>query len=261
MRRKSSLIFLLGVAALAVGAAELPPYTRWSPQRVRSILTESPWAQRVVWTRMVNTSGLQDRRVEDMSQDQTLIVHVQLFSSRPIRQAYAAASARGDVDRLQRLHDFANREFPDEIVISWLVDSEPKGSPIYYRVVDKLHSMALADLAADTFLATSRGRRVQLAKFIPPTPDGTGAKFVFPRQLPDGSPLLSDEDKSFTFQAAPIRIVGEEVLKARGVTVKHGVPPFMRDHVLSLRANEVTDVTVRATFKVSKLAAYGQIDY
>jgi len=111
-----------------------------------------------------------------------------------------------------------------------VLDSKPKGATSVADLDRQLRTLAVGELANETFLATSSGKKVFLKDYIPPTPDGTGAKFVFPRFLPDGTPLITAADKTLRFQTKKFQ---------------------MRDD----------DISVDATFKLDKMIFNGQLDY
>ena len=60
-------------------------------------------------------------------------------------------------------------------------------------------------LKQSVYLIGQSTGRVQLAEYYSPSPDGTGAKFIFPRVV-NGKPLVSPEDSEvrFEFYAGPL---------------------------------------------------------
>ncbi len=242
------LIAALTLTLAAAGFWEKKPYTHWSEKDARKMLEKSPWCYEFNWGRQSNigsdvtgpsigsvpsptsTPADDSRGVTDAEREFITIVRVMLFSSRPIRQAYATLIAKGDKARLEKLKDFAERDFGDEIVIAWVIDSKPKGATSVFDLDRQLRALAVGELANDTFIASSSGKKVYIKDFIPPTSDGTGAKFVFPRTMPDGTPFLTAADKSFRFQTRKFK---------------------MKDDA----------VAVDATFKVEDLQLAGQLEY
>ncbi|HOB51384.1 MAG TPA: hypothetical protein PK176_01290 [Acidobacteriota bacterium] len=253
LRLFMGLIGLIALAAATLSAAdywEKKPYAKWSEKEARKMIMQSPWCVEFSWS-STGSSG------DSLTQDATAyepsspvgtatsrgatdtvgsereiltIVRVMLFSSRPVRSAVAVLAAKGDAGRIERLKDFAERDFGDEIVVAWVLDSKPKGATSVADLDRQLRALAVGELANETFLATSSGKKVFLKDYIPPTPDGTGAKFVFPRFLPDGTPLITAADKTLRFQTKKFQ---------------------MRDD----------DISVDATFKLDKMIFNGQLDY
>ena len=247
------MIGLVALAGASLSAAEYwekKPYAKWSEKEARKMIMKSPWCVEFSWS-STGSGG------SDLTQDASTyepaspvgtatsrgatdtvgsereiltIVRVMLFSSRPVRSAVAVLAAKGDAGRLQRLKDFAERDFGDEIVVAWVLDSKPKGATSVFDLDRQLRSLAVGELANDTYLASSSGKKVYIKDFIQPTNDGTGAKFVFPRTMPDGAPFLTAADKSFRFQTRKFK---------------------MKDDA----------VAVDATFKVEDLQLAGQLEY
>ncbi len=65
---------------------------------------------------------------------------------------------------------------------------------------DELMPLTLSDLEKLTFLAINEARKLHLVRYDPPGLDGLGAKFYFPRTLPDGSPFVQPGDKELRFE-------------------------------------------------------------
>ena len=62
-------------------------------------------------------------------------------------------------------------------------------------------NLEFSTLKPVTFLSTKTGKRVGLARYEEPGPDDLGAKFYFPRALPDGRPFMTPEDKEVRFES------------------------------------------------------------
>jgi hypothetical protein len=65
---------------------------------------------------------------------------------------------------------------------------------------DELSNVDQSKLAAITSLATNTGKKVELADYRPPDSRQAGATYYFPRNLPDGAPLVSGSDKELIFE-------------------------------------------------------------
>jgi hypothetical protein len=252
MKRTTLLIALIAILLVGVVLAadfwEKKPYNQWKEKDCLKMLESSPWVYDFRLARMgdiganvrgpkppqtttTGDSGSSGSSGEfDYERESVTIIRIALFSSHPIRQAYVAIAAKGDAGRIQKMKDFATRDAGDEIVLAWTLDSRPKRNESVQLLDKQLRTLTLGELKNDTYLATDDGRKVFLKDYIPPTPDGTGAKFVFPRTLEDGSPLITPDVKSFKFQTIQFHFKDE-------------------------------DVAVDATFKVDKLMYNGQLDY
>ena len=248
------LLLVLLVAGSVMGADfwEKKTFDKWKEKEAVKILENSPWTYQFSWghigdigrnmesptqrtpqTSSDDTSTLSgDGPGESVASEREFIVFIrlQLFSSRPVRQALAVRFSKGDPARLERQRDFATRDFGDEIVISCILDSKPKGVSALVDLDAAFNALTYTALANNTFIATDRGKKVYIKDYIPPTKDGTGAKFVFPRFLEDGSPLIGPDVQSFRFQTIKFKIKDEEV-------------------------------AVDATYKISKMMFNGQVEY
>jgi hypothetical protein len=194
------------------------------------------------------------------TEGERLEVYVQLFSSHPIRQALAVLAAEGDAGRLRRWREFATRDFEEEIVVSWIARSKPQGSGVLTDLMSQLRRMSLADLKQNTFLTTSSGRKVEIRDYIPPTPDGTGAKFIFPRRLPDGSPLVTPEDDELVFQTRPITLDLGPRLPGVNCKAMVEIAPT-RDYVREMKRTAGEEFRVTASFSLRKLVFRGTTDF
>jgi len=67
------------------------------------------------------------------------------------------------------------------------------------RELRTFFQMATADLLKQrVYLISQRLGRVELREYFPPSADGTGAKFIFPRVV-NGQPVFGPQDKEIRF--------------------------------------------------------------
>ena len=131
---------------------------------------------------------------------------VRLFSALPVRQAYVrlfrllsgsddlSVEQREDLDR--RLLP-ALRPLDDEIVISLdLESSDPETSS---QLGQQLKDGTLNQFRQSARLISERLGQVQLVDYVPPSPDGSGAKFVFPRRI-ERTPVVLPTDSALEFE-------------------------------------------------------------
>ena len=128
------------------------------------------------------------------------------------------------------MKDFATRDTGDEIILAWTLDSKPKRTDGLMDLERQLHALNLGELNNNTFIATDTGKKVYIKDYIQPTPDGTGAKFIFPRNLEDGTPLIGPDVKTLRFQTKRFQIKDDEI-------------------------------AIDATFKVGKMNFDGKLEY
>lgn len=102
-----------------------------------------------------------------------------------------------DHEQLQRFVDQTNDQ---SIVVALTLSSRPSGTSSINGYRSALMKLTSPTLASNTLLATSSGRKVFLTRYDPPGNDGLGAKYYFPRNLPDGTPLVTAVDKEIRFE-------------------------------------------------------------
>jgi hypothetical protein len=72
--------------------------------------------------------------------------------------------------------------------------------PIDEANTDLLSNLKTSEIANQTHLATDGSKKVPLAQFDPVGANGYGVKFIFPRNLSDGSPLVAPGNKEIRFE-------------------------------------------------------------
>jgi hypothetical protein len=194
---------------------EKKPYTQWSLFEVREMLQNSPW-------------GISAGVAPFEPGPANGFYQVRLLTARPIEEALLRLGALESSDptvsieeiqgteaekeniRLQkylasekgRLMSQLDRQF---IVVSLTIHAAKE------LVKDPRLPYRFADLRPPTTLSTDTGRRVRMIRFIPPDKHELGAIFYFPRNLPNGSPLVTAADKELQFKV---------IVKGNAVTAK-----------------------------------------
>ncbi|MBI1940378.1 MAG: hypothetical protein HYS33_02595 [Acidobacteria bacterium] len=182
------------------------PYTRWDKKDVVRMINDSPWAQIQTFSR-----GL-ERNLEQsvggagvgVSGDREIYnkFTVRFFSALPVREAYvrmfqiannydeATPEQKAEFD--QRFNRALNLDVADRVILAVeFASNEPQTN----RDMKQFFDLATAEtLKQSVYLISQRLGRVQLKEYYPPSPDGTGAKFVFPRTV-DGQAVLAPSDK------------------------------------------------------------------
>lgn len=238
MNRFKTILFLgtilaLGTFALAAEAWQTKPYTEWNVKDATRLLDKSPWVSVFSWgdtTAMRNIANEADDMSMGSEREWVILITSRLFTARPVRQAYVVLRAKGDKAALEKYKDFATADINEEIIVSWTYDSKPKGVSALRDLDALVRSVSVADLKPSTFIVTDAGKRVYIQDYRPPTKDGTGAKFSFPRTLEDGTPLIDENTKTLRFQTGYFRL---------------------KDQVIS----------VDATFKLKEMAFEGKAEY
>jgi hypothetical protein len=217
--KKLMIALLLLAAASAVPAPaqkKLKPWTEWSKKEAQAILDDSPWGQTQIET---DTSEMffrpqADPNVSpgtaDPARDQrgatnqavSVKFRIHFLSAKPIRQAVARLIELGqekpDPAVASYMRDFVERRFDKWIAVAVTVES--RDQRYSGEALQAFNSAVTAALKNNTYLERKDGRRVFLALYQPPTTDGLGAKFIFPREV-DGKPFLDGESGEVRFSA------------------------------------------------------------
>lgn len=208
----SSLVF----ARLPQKQKTEKPWTEWTQKEAEKILNSSPWAQAQVDTdtsEMFYTptndprvSGRQTantgQRVESGARNQPVNVKfvVRFFSARPIRQALVRLmelKQKSEPDIMERMHAFANVKSGESIILTLSV--ETTDGRYSGPALQAMSSAITATLKNETYLERD-GKRHFLHEYVPPGPDGFGARFIFLRNV-DERPFIeanSGEVRFFT---------------------------------------------------------------
>ena len=214
MLRKAPAFAIAALLALSVVAQKQnKPYGEWSEKEAQKILNDSPWGRTQTET---DTSEMFFRpdgqapsaptsadRTERGATNQATSVNyrVRFLSARPIREALAraieAAQKPPNPQLSAQLKGFVERSFDDYIVVSVTFDTK---DPRFANVPKQAFAAAVpATLKVSTSLIRNDGERLFLADYQPPTNDGLGAKFIFPRKGSDGKPFLNSDVSQVRF--------------------------------------------------------------
>ncbi len=185
---------------------ETKSFEEWSVKEAERMLAKSPWVDSQIQasasgggvTRAAQMSGGVPRGGGSAEQGDTrTILRGYWYSARPARMAIANTALRNnpELDR-QQLQEFATAAMPDA-VLALTVESSP-GSRM--AAMNALQQWTLEDVQAVTTLSTKSGKKLPPSGYRPPEGDGTGAKFIFPRTLADGRPLLEASDGEARFE-------------------------------------------------------------
>lgn len=231
--RKQSLMVCLA----AVGAAWLmakdfweEPFEKWKREEVLRMLSNSPWAQTQTLNAVAGGRGSGTAGEKELFYQFT----VRLFSSRPIREAYVRMMQilnKYDEMAPEQKQEFNARfrkalalDVSDRVIVALEYATNDPNATRDLRTF--LETARTETLKQSVYLITPRHGRLELREYYPPSPDGTGAKFIFPRQV-NGQPVLGPQDKEIRFDFF--------------------VPPIGQRLFLS--------------FKASKMMYHGQLEY
>jgi hypothetical protein len=202
---RSGVLWILVICSSAGLLADdfwLQPFDTWKRDQVLRMLSDSPWAQSETFT------GAIDSKDAGMAGEKELFYRftIRFFSARPVREAYVRMSRlMNNYDQMppSQRQEFDKRfqralalDVTDRIIIAMDYATNDPNAERELRT-----SLALATtntLKQRVYLISQRLGRVELREYFPPSTDGTGAKFVFPRDV-NGKRVLEPEDKEVRF--------------------------------------------------------------
>ncbi len=184
-------------------------YTQWKKKDVDKMLSDSPWAKSQTIVDAVGGKGA------GVGGDKELVNNfvVRFFSALPVRQAYVRTmqlmnnyDTRSDAEKAEIDAKFSrvlNLDFSKTILVALEFSTNDQERRI--SVQRYLENVRTDLLKQSCYLISDRLGRVELREYYPPSPDGTGAKFAFPRIVGD-KPVVVPEDKEvkFDFYVAPV---------------------------------------------------------
>jgi hypothetical protein len=204
---------------------EEKPSSDWSLDQTVELLNHSPWVgQGAGYFRQLPLAA----------------VHYQarIISARPVREAFLRLNALNanvinvrEIGKSTATEEMRKRmmglaaAYPDDLLVKGddkhviiavslkvkaLGITGPKGVQEDFDS-DELLEVDQSKLSAGTILRTNAGKRVKLELFKDPGKSRAGSTYYFPRNLPDGIPLVSAEDRELYF---------ETVINKRQVSVK-----------------------------------------
>ena len=195
-------VFLFSASWLLAEDFWQQPFDKWKREDVVRMLNDSPWAQKETFTAAIDTksAGLQGEK------ELYFGFTVRFFSARPVREAYVrmarlmnnydqmAPDQRQEFDK--RFQRALNLDVADRVIVALdYATNEPNTA----RDLRTAFELATADtLKQRVYLISQRLGRVELHEYFPPSNDGTGAKFVFPRTV-NGQPVFGPQDKEIRF--------------------------------------------------------------
>jgi hypothetical protein len=197
---------LLGASILlAQGLWESKPYTSWTKDEVTNMLDKSPWG--TVTNKSIERVGHLRSGVDGVSGTESaydkLSFHVSFVTAKPIRMALARRALLADPGSAGRTDwgKYIDQEDPQNIAVVVNLTASPVDSSVALILSQTLDTAKTADLASQTFLSTDGGKKVALAKYDSLGENGYGVKFYFPRNLPDGTPLIAAGNKEIRFDS------------------------------------------------------------
>ena len=220
MRRVFFCTLLLALFACSAFAQKTKPWTELSEKEAAKILNDSAWGQtqtegedkdpqqmsaitQVAAPNAANRQLSREGEAPDKRPSRVVRYRARFLSAKPVRGAFAKILLikKGDTadEALStQLQEFVNRDFGDYVVIA--VTPEAADPKLVGPMMQFLTSVTADSLKEKVYLERKDGRKLMLADYRPPGPDGMGAKFVFLRNL-EGQPFLTAESDNVRFFA------------------------------------------------------------
>ncbi len=178
-------------------------FEKWNTKQVVTMLGDSPWAKSQ--TAAIPIPGINSGAYGEKELYVTLTAR--FFSALPVRQAYVRMmELQNHYDDMQagEREEFAKRftralklDVSDRVIVAAEFASN---LPDWNRDAKQYFEANSAQtLKQNVYLIVPRIGRVQMVEYYPPSNDGTGAKFVFPRFV-DGQPILTPGDKEASIE-------------------------------------------------------------
>ena len=178
------------------------PFEKWNREQVLRMLSDSPWAQSETFTRTIDEKDAGFRGEKELFWR----FNIRFFSARPVREAYvrmAQLMNKYDEMSAEQQQEFDKRfqhalslDVADRVIVS--IDYESNNPDAIREYRQMFEQLTAERLKQSVYLITRRLGRVELKEYFPPSSDGTGAKFIFPRTI-NGQPIFTAEDKEIRF--------------------------------------------------------------
>lgn len=224
MRKVVCSCLLVVLFACSAFAQKTKPWTEWSEKEAAKILNDSPWGQTQVEEKRETPSASSAitsvggnrrdservlssndaNRIESGEQktNTSIRFRARFLSAKPVRGAFARLLLlkKAEVDEAlsTELQGFVDRDFADYVVV--VVTAEAADPKLVGPALQILTTATTEVLKDKVYLERKDGKRLTLANYRPPGPDGMGAKFVFMRTL-EGQPFLTAESDNVRFFA------------------------------------------------------------
>ena len=219
MRRVLFSAFVLALCTVSALGQKSKPWNELTEKEVAKILNDSPWGQtqtegdesrpdQTSAITQVAASGSANRQLSregeapDTRPSRVIKYRARFLSAKPVRGAFARflllKKPEADENLSTQLQGFVDRDFADFVVV--VVMPEAEDPKLVGPTMQFLTSATTEVLKEKVYLERKDGKRLVLADYRPPGPDGMGAKFVFMRML-EGKPFLTPESDNVRYFA------------------------------------------------------------
>ena len=197
-----ALVIITVLSVIAVAQKEQKPWAEWTKDDVDKMLNKSPWGHTLTnadTSEMTATLGVSNGSQGANNQAISWSYHIMFFSAKPIREAFARRVLLANPSlKAAQLQNFVDGDYSDSIVLAVTYEATDRR---YLAEREKAFLGATTELLqGKAYLELKDGKHVLVTEYAPPSKDGTGAKFVFPRNV-DGKPFVTNENDVIRFVA------------------------------------------------------------
>ncbi len=179
-------------------------FSEWKKGDVMKLLNDSPWAKQQTYAYQIAGKGSGVGGEKELFNQYT----IRFFSALPVRHAY--------LRMMQMMNNYDSMGADQKLAFDQKMSSSPLmvgfGDEIIvageFATNNRQHQMdadrrlkqvTASEFKQSVYLISDRLGQIQIKGYFPPSPDGSGFKFVFPRTV-DGKPVIAPEDKEVTFR-------------------------------------------------------------
>lgn len=219
MRRALFTTFVVALCAISAFAQKSKPWTELTEKEAARILNDSPWGQtqtegedarreptsaitQVAAPGAANRQISREGEAPDTRPSKVIKYRMRFLSAKPVRAAFARyvmlKKPDADENLSTQLQGFVDRDFAEYVVVA--VVAEAADARLVGPTMQFLSTATADVLKEKVYLERKDGKRLMLADYRPPGPDGMGAKFVFMRTV-EGQPFLTPESDNVRFFA------------------------------------------------------------
>ena len=183
------------------------PWTQWTDKDAKKILNDSGWGQTQTFIGSAYNPVIRPDGTTAISTNYPELggvnYRVRFLSAKPIRQALlrlVQLDPKATPEQTEKAQRFVDAKYDQVVVIAASYDQDGllKDPDFTMPVFQAFSGGTTSTLKNNTYLDIKVGRRVFLQEYRPPSGDGMGAIFIFPR-IVDGKPILNPKSGEVRF--------------------------------------------------------------
>jgi hypothetical protein len=225
-RVKLLILAVLFLLAAAAAKDKRKPWTQWSVEDAKKILNDSGWGQ----TQTPVANAQYDWAINGVN------YRIRFLSAKPIRQAFlrlVQLDPKATPEQTEQAHQSVDAKYEQVVVIAVSYDQDdlalPRDNYYLMPIIQAFSEGMTSTLKNNTYLEIKGGQRVFLQEYRPPSGDGMGAIFIFPRIVND-KPILDPKSGEVRFYAEFPKLGGND--QQIRLNMRFKVSDLMYDGVL-----------------------------